>query len=143
MRHRTWVPQVQVAALALVAAGGLLGTVVRRGAMQLWPTQEGEWPAATSVVNVAGALALGFLLERLARSGPDVGWRLRARLAGGTGFCGALTTYSTLAIEVDQLVRTGHRSLAASYAATSVLAGLVAAGAGVALAARVRRGWAP
>ena len=53
----------------------------------------------------------------------------------GTGLCGALTTYSTLAVESDLLVRGGHAALAAAYAIGSVVAGLVATITGIAVAA--------
>jgi fluoride exporter len=83
------------------------------------------------MVNLSGAFILGLLLEALVRSGEDVGWRRRARLAGGTGFCGGFTTYSTLAVETVQLARHGVWSTAALYVVVSVLGGLVAAVAGI------------
>lgn len=132
---------VQPVLLLAVAAGGLVGTSARYLMSKALPTADGAWPTATFLVNLAGAFALGLLLEALSRRGPDTGWRQRARLFGGTGLCGALTTYSTLAVEVDLLARGQHVALAAGYALASVLAGLVATAAGVGLAAvqHVRR----
>lgn len=94
----------------------------------------GRFPLATFLVNVSGAFALGLLLEALARRGPDVGVRRATRCALGTGLLGAFTTYSALAMEVTLLTRDGRPGLALGYGLGSVLAGLVAAAAGVAAA---------
>lgn len=125
------------AALAAVAAGGVLGTSARYGAGLLFPTSSGHWPVTTFGVNVVGALLLGILLEGLTRLGPDSGWRQRVRLGVGTGLLGSFTTYSTLAVDTDLLLRGGHVGAAVSYAAASVLAGLVATWLGIAAGARL------
>ncbi len=44
----------------------------------------------------------------------------------GAGFCGGLTTFSTLQLELYDLLDAGEPALAATYAAVSVAAGLVA-----------------
>lgn len=119
---------------AVVAAGGALGTAVRDRVAAALPHGDDGWPLATLLVNLAGCVLLGVLLEGLARAGPDAGRRQLVRLAGGTGLCGGLTTYSTLALEVVLLVRRGSWPLAAGYALVSVLAGLVAVAVGIAAA---------
>lgn len=88
---------------------------------------------ATLLVNVVGAFALGLLLES------RHGRRDSLRLLAGTGFCGAFTTYGALAVESDLLVRADRPLLAVTYAMTSVVLGLVAAAAGVAVGARPAR----
>jgi fluoride exporter len=119
---------------AVVAAGALVGAPARYLTSLALPTPAHGWPAGTFTVNICGAFLLGWLLEALARTGPDAGWRQVTRLALGTGFCGALTTYSTLAVETDLLVRDHHVVMALSYAVGSVLAGLLATTAGIAVA---------
>jgi CrcB protein len=57
----------------------------------------------------------------------------------GTGFLGGYTTYSALAVETDTLLRGDHVTVGLAYAAGSVVAGLVAAYAGVAAARAVVR----
>lgn len=124
----------------LVFAGGMAGTASRYGVGAVvapW----GVWPLATIAVNVTGAFLLGVLLEALGRRGPDVLVRQRIRLLLGTGFLGAFTTYSTLAVEVDSLVRSGSGGVAVLYASASVGAGVVAAMLGIWLASAHHRRW--
>ncbi|MEO7234999.1 MAG: CrcB family protein, partial [Lapillicoccus sp.] len=113
------------AALGLVLVGGMAGTGAR-----LWAEESvhpwGAWPAATFLVNLVGAFVLGGLLEGLARRGPDVGWRLGTRLLVGTGFLGAFTTYSSLAVEAALLGRDSLLGLGLPYAVGSVVLGFLA-----------------
>jgi CrcB protein len=78
------------------------------------------------IVNLAGAALLGWVLVRAPQ------WR---RLIG-TGFCGALTTFSTFQVETIGLARDGHELLAFSYATASMAAGMAVA---VAATVAVRR----
>jgi CrcB protein len=131
--HLTWT------GVALVFAGGAVGTAARYAVAEVvapW----GVWPAATFCVNVVGALALGMLLEALGRRGSDVGVRQRLRLLLGVGLLGGFTTYSTLATEVDLLLRDGYASVAVGYAVTSVVVGFVASAVGIWAAAAHHRG---
>jgi CrcB protein len=123
----------------LVLVGGAGGTAARYGLAQGLPTEAGRWPTGTFVANLVGSFVLGLLLETLLRAGADTGIRQRLRVLLGTGFCGGFTTYSTLAVEADLLVRDHHPGLALAYVAATVVAGVVAAVTGIALAARRRR----
>ena len=76
-------------------------------------------------MNVAGSLLLGYLIGK-----PVAPW-LSALL--GTGFCGALTTYSTFALEAVELGRSRARATAARYVAVTLVAGIAAAVLGVAI----------
>ena len=125
------------AALLAVLVGGVLGTLARHGVALALP--ERPWPAGTLTANLVGALLLGALLEGLSRAGEDTGGRRLLRLGVGTGFLGAFTTYSALAVEADLLVRDGRPLLAAAYAGTTVVAGLALTALGVALTARRTR----
>jgi CrcB protein len=58
----------------------------------------------------------------------------------GTGFCGALTTFSTFQVETIALARDGSAALAAGYAAASLAAGMVVAVAATVVARRRRYG---
>ena len=129
---------VRPSAIAAVAAGGLLGAPLRYGLGVAFPTSGGQFPWTTFAINIAGALLLGCLLEALTRLGDDAGWRRRLRLCLGTGVLGSFTTYSTLAVDTDLLVRDHHLGSAALYAVASVIAGLLATTAGIAVGAQVR-----
>ena len=123
--------------ILLVAAGGVLGTLARYGLSEWLPSGTG-FPRGTLIANLVGTLVLGVLLESLARRGPDAGVLRKARLLVGTGVCGGLTTYSTFAVETDLLIRAHRPGLAVSYAAITVLAGVLVAAFGIAVASRVR-----
>ncbi|WP_369046086.1 fluoride efflux transporter FluC [Sinomonas sp. P10A9] len=124
--------------LTLVFAGGILGALSRWALGTVIPAPDG-WPLATLLINLAGALALGGLLESLARRGPDVGPRRLVRLTAGTGFLGAFTTYSTLAVEGSRLLIAGRAADGVWYLALSLLGGAAATLVGVAGAAWLHR----
>ena len=84
----------------------------------------GVFPWGTFTVNVLGSFLLGIVA---ALASPQL------RLLLGPGFCGALTTYSTFSYETLRLAEDGAGLLAAANVVGSVLAGLVAAMAGVAV----------
>ncbi len=93
----------------LVALGGAVGATVRYLVSDLF---DRDFPAGTLLVNVAGSFALGLLLAI------GAGSNVLALL--GTGFCGALTTYSAFAVQTHALgVRRG-----AAYAALTLALGL-------------------
>lgn len=132
-------PHPTGAGVGLVFVGGVLGTAARYGAGEtLGPW--GPWPAATFCVNVVGAFLLGVLLEALGRRGPDVGGRQRLRLLLGTGLLGAFTTYSTLAVDTDLLLRDGYASVAVAYALGTVVVGFLATWSGIWAATARHRG---
>lgn len=117
------------AALGLVALGGAVGASARYAVLHGLPTGSDRLSWATLSVNLVGSLILGCLLEALTQAGPDVGGRQRVRLLVGTGFCGALTTYSTLAHELVSLAQT-HAMTALAWAVSQVILGIVMAGVG-------------
>ncbi|BBH65828.1 putative fluoride ion transporter CrcB 2 [Actinoplanes sp. OR16] len=98
----------------MVALGAALGAPLRF-AVDRWIGS----PWGTLTVNVVGSLLLGLIL------GAPLSPTLTALL--GTGFCGALTTYSTFSWETLSMARRGERAAAFGYVAASVSLGLGAA----------------
>src|SRR5947208_11353291 len=121
--------------VAAVFAGGCLGALARAGLAESTVTQPGRWPWVTFGVNVAGAALLGYFATRLQERLPPARYR-RPFLA--TGFCGALTTFSTLQVELLKMLDHGHAGLALGYAAASLVAGFVAVAAVTSVTRRVR-----
>jgi CrcB protein len=105
-----------------VFVGGCAGAVARAGLASVLPTREGAWPWATFTANIVGTALLAFVVTRLQERLPPSTYR---RPLVGTGFCGALTTFSTLQIEIIRLGRDGHERLAGAYLAASLVAGLL------------------
>ena len=118
----------------LVVAGGCLGALARYGLGVALPAPDG-WPLPTLLINVSGAFALGALLEGLSRRGPDTGRLRLVRLLAGTGFMGAFTTYSTMAVDAVHLFDAGAAAAGLLYLAASLVGGIGAVLAGIWVAA--------
>jgi fluoride exporter len=121
--------------LAAIFAGGVGGALARAGVSERLPHGVASWPWATFGVNVAGAFLLGLVATALQERLPPTAYR---RPFVGTGICGALTTFSTLQLELLRMVDGGRGGLAAAYAAASVVAGLAAVVMGTNLARRAQ-----
>ena len=126
--------------VALVAAGGALGTLARFGVGRLLLPEPGTWPWSTFVVNVVGCLLIGFVIRLAVDRWPTSAY-LRPFIA--VGFIGGFTTFSTVMVDTDLLVRDGAGGLAAAYLVVSVAAGLCGVAAGIALARRAGRAMPP
>lgn len=125
--------------LLLIGSGGAIGTLVRFLIETAIPPVENGWPTATFIINISGAFILAVLLETLSRQGRDAGWRRRIRLGVGTGVMGGYTTYSSFMVEAALLGRADQYLVAFAYVVISVVLGLIAALAGLALVAAVDR----
>ena len=118
--------------LGAVFVGGAVGTLLRAALATWFPHDAGGWPWATLGVNVVGAFVLGWASVWLAAARHDA----RLRLLVTTGFCGGLTTFATLQVELVELAADGAWGVAAGYLALTLAAGLCAALAGRAVGAR-------
>lgn len=123
--------------ILLVALGGTAGTAARE-ALSLALPPVGGVPTTILGINLLGAFLLGFLLDALARRGPDAGGRRGLRLLLGTGFLGGFTTHSALAADSAVLLGGSAIGPGLAYALGTVLVGAFATGAGVAAASVVR-----
>jgi Integral membrane protein possibly involved in chromosome condensation len=118
-----------------IFAGGVAGALARAGLAQVFPWDGRGWPWVTFVINVAGTVLLGYFVTRLQERLPPSTYR---RPLLGTGFCGALTTFSTFQIELIKLARHSQVGLAFAYLGASVAAGLFGVYLATALTRRVR-----
>jgi len=128
-RFRAGHPRIGWLELLAVGCGGALGALARVAADQAWPSAPGTWPWAILAVNIAGAFILGCLMTGL-RHGPI---SIPVYRLLGTGFCGALTTFSTMQLQLLQMLEGDRYGLAAGYLAISLVGGYGA----VSLAAKV------
>lgn len=123
-----------------VMLGGALGALARHATntyvtARLDGTPLAGFPLATLLVNVTGSFTLAFLTALTLRGlvTPE------ARMAIGTGFVGAFTTFSTFEVEADTLYRQGQHARLAAYVIGNVALGYAAVLAGRALAERLTR----
>lgn len=112
----------------LVALGAAAGAVLRYltdRAIQSW--HDSVFPWGTLTVNVLGSLLFGLLVGGASAGGvPEA-----VVAAGGVGFCGALTTYSTFGYETARLVEDGSVLYGVGNVLLSLAAGLAAAWLGL------------
>ena len=87
--------------MGLIALGGALGALARFYLSGLLPTYK-DFPVGTLLVNSIASFILGYLYGLLF-------WGINVtpewRLFLGTGFCGALSTFSTFSYETFSLLR--------------------------------------
>ncbi|MFI6784615.1 fluoride efflux transporter FluC [Micromonospora sp. NPDC050276] len=114
--------------LATIAAGGVLGAVVRYGLSVAWPHAPGEFPWSTFVTNVTGCLLIGVLMVLITEA-----WTAHrlVRPFLGVGILGGYTTFSTYAVDIQQAVAAGHPRIALVYLAGTLAAALAAVYTGI------------
>ena len=116
----------------LVLVGGAIGAPLRYLTdLFVQSRHDSVFPWGTFAVNVVGSLVLGATAGAVATTdGPA--WVLTLV---GTGFCGALTTFSTFGFETVRLVEDGSLLEAALNVGASLVVGMAACVAGWSLAA--------
>lgn len=103
---------------AAVFVGGFVGALARYGIVELFGSYGGDWPWPIFIANIAGCAILGFIIAHR-------GTGLEVTLIG-TGFCGALTTFSTFQLEIYQLLDAHSYFTAFAYPAVSIIVGFLA-----------------
>jgi fluoride exporter len=121
--------------LGAIYVGGVIGALARVGLSEALPHGVDAWPWATFIVNMVGAALLGWFVTRLGERLPPSTYR-RPFLA--TGLCGALTTFSTLQLELFKMVDGGYLGLAVAYAAATIIGGFACVHFGTVATRRAR-----
>jgi CrcB protein len=119
----------------LIGAGGFLGAVLR---YYVKNTElfgySGAFPLNTLLINVTGSFLLAFILTFLPSSPKFRSFEMPLKLAIGTGFLGAFTTFSSACRQMFDMLAKGAFASAAGYAALSVILGFMATYLGTQLA---------
>ncbi len=117
--------------ILLVAVGGAIGSVARYlvglGATRLAGP---NFPFGTLTVNIAGAFAIGLLVEMIARRF-DASAEMRVFIV--TGILGGFTTWSSFTLDTMVLFERGEIGLSALYLLASLLVSFAAVFAGLAM----------
>ncbi|MEJ2216277.1 MAG: fluoride efflux transporter CrcB [Gemmatimonadota bacterium] len=120
--------------LLYIALGGAVGAVARYGVGGWVQARAGfGFPWGTLVVNVLGALLIGFALRYL----EAVRLSAEARAFVIIGLLGAFTTFSTFSYETVALLEDGEWLRAGAYALGSLVLGLAAVVVGLTAASYV------
>ncbi|WET82083.1 fluoride efflux transporter CrcB [Amycolatopsis sp. QT-25] len=122
--------------LAVVGAGGALGSLARYGLSLAIPRSPGQFALSTFATNVSGCLLIGFLMAALTAA--EAPHRL-VRPFLGVGILGGYTTFSTYATDTLDLVTTGRPFTGLAYAFGTVAAALMAVYAGHEITRAVKR----
>ena len=109
-----------------VGCGSALGALLRYWLTTWWKRQQVDWPLATLLINLTGALVLGILTVRLAATGS-------AMLFWGVGLLGGYTTLSTLNTEMIAMVDEHRWGSLVIYFVVSYVGGLLAAWLGMSI----------
>ncbi len=120
--------------LLAIGAGGFLGAVLRaylNGVVSHHFPH--NLPYGTLSVNLVGSLAIGILFAIFANTTQDTMLSVQMKSFLTTGLLGALTTYSTFAMESFFLLQGGSYFLAAANMAMNVFGTVLMAGAGFTL----------
>lgn len=106
--------------LVTVAGGGALGAAGRWAIAELWNGYSASWEWPILIVNILGSLAIGVAAKRLEPGTPA--WSFAV-----TGVLGGFTTFSALALALNELVDAGRTQVAVLYGAVTLLTGIGAA----------------
>ena len=116
----------------IVALGGGVGACARY-LIGLIPVKDlYGFPVKTLFINLAGCFFIGLIAALAVKNVP---LSSKTVLFIKTGLCGGFTTFSTFALETENLIKTRHAGLAVLYVALSIIAGT-----GLALAGQILAG---
>lgn len=109
----------------VVGVGGAIGAILRYliSSIDLGPQSVfGDFPIKTFAINVLGALVIGIVVALAARGGLSDRWTTFLKV----GVCGGFTTFSSFALETNQLLQKGAAPTAVLYVCLSIVLGVLA-----------------
>ncbi len=114
--------------LAVIAGGGVLGAEARYGVSVMVPHAPTTFPWSTLLINAAGCVLIGVLMVVITEV--TTPHRL-ARPFLGVGVLGGFTTFSTYAVDAQQLLVGQRPGTALAYLGGTVVAALAGVSLGV------------
>ena len=101
-----------------VGVGGMLGSIGRCLISLIPLKSSGGFPVMTLFINVLGALAIGLIVAWTEKTGSLSAHMI---LLLKVGACGGFTTFSTFALETEQLLQAEKGMIAVAYVVLSVV----------------------
>ena len=107
--------------LLSIALGSVIGAWLRWGISLRFNRVFENIPFGTVIVNLIGAFIIGLAVSFFSNSSISPNYKLFVV----TGFCGALTTFSTFSIEIIELLQASKLEYAISTIAIHVIGSLI------------------
>ena len=111
----------------IVGIGGFIGAVIRYLIGLIPVSPQNGFPVKTLLINMVGAFVIGLTVA----VGAKKEWNPQLILFLKVGICGGFTTFSSFALETNQLIEQGDIWSAGLYVALSIIGGLAAVYAGL------------
>jgi CrcB protein len=135
MPMRVVVPDLHRHELVAIFFGGAAGGLLRVWLSRSFASGATDWPWAIFAINVSGAFTLACIATWFRERPPESRFHHPLWTAG---FCGTYTTFSTMQLEIVEMLDHHADGLAVAYACASITAGLVAIWLTTALVRRTR-----
>jgi CrcB protein len=107
--------------LLSIALGSVIGAWLRWGISLRFNSVFENIPFGTVIVNLTGAFIIGLAVSFFSNSAINPNYKLFVM----TGFCGALTTFSTFSVEIVALLQASKLEYAISTIAIHVIGSLI------------------
>ncbi|MDY4561014.1 MAG: fluoride efflux transporter CrcB [Peptostreptococcus porci] len=106
----------------LVGLGGFLGSVLRYLIGLMYVNTDSGFPLKTFIINILGAFVIGALSSIAMKYNVNS----KVILFLKVGLCGGFTTFSTFALETQELLKNDRVGVAIIYVTLSVVVGVTA-----------------
>ncbi len=100
---------------------GAIGGALLRASLQRWLNLSPLTPVGTLLVNVGGSFLMGLLMALAHKVLPPIVF-----YGAAAGFCGSFTTFSSIMLEIFEMLRLGQLAQAGLYLLVTIVMGLLA-----------------